>query len=136
MSSSAASRPSLNRDYDPAFSSDQARAFAICIEKTRSNIRRLADAPKSAGFAADGDYFAGAEGFFDIANWTSSFFTGMALLAFQSTGDTSFLAHSNRLKAVYREKVFVRSADTMHDLGFLYTLHSEAIFKLHGARDH
>jgi unsaturated chondroitin disaccharide hydrolase len=57
------------------------RAFDLCVRKTRDNIQRLADEPKSAAWAADGNYFAFKEGFYEIGNWTSSFFTGMALPA-------------------------------------------------------
>ena len=39
------------------------RAFDLCVSKTRSNIKRLADEPKSAAWAVDGNYFAYPEGF-------------------------------------------------------------------------
>lgn len=55
-------------------------ALDLCIRKTRGNIKRLADEPKSAAWAVDGDYFNYQEDFYEIGNWTSSFFTGMALL--------------------------------------------------------
>jgi len=55
-------------------------AYDVCVQKTRSNIKRLADEPKAAPWALDGNYFAHKEGFYDIGNWTSSFFAGMALL--------------------------------------------------------
>lgn len=113
-----------------------ARAHALGVEKTRGNIVRLADRPISGAFAADGNYFGCPEGFFDIGNWTSSFFTGMALLAFEATRDPHFLAHASRLGGVYREKVTQRRMDTMHDLGFLYSLYSVALHRLTGDREH
>ena len=67
------------------------RAFALCVHKTRLNIKRLADEPKSGAWAVDGNYFAFNEGFLEIGNWTSSFFTGMALIAWQETEDEFFL---------------------------------------------
>jgi unsaturated chondroitin disaccharide hydrolase len=106
------------------------------VEKARRNIVRLADQPKSGAFAVDGDYFKHPEGFFEIGNWTSSFFTGMALLAYATTKDAFFLQQVNRLAGVYREKVVTRGMDTMHDLGFLYSLYSVAACKLTGDRDH
>ncbi|HEU5395770.1 MAG TPA: glycoside hydrolase family 88 protein [Verrucomicrobiae bacterium] len=105
-------------------------AFELCARKTRVNIRRLADEPKAAPAAIDGNYFAHPEGFFEIGNWTSSFFTGMALLAWQQTEDESFLQQTLRLAPVYRQKVFDRFLDTHHDLGFLYSLYSVALYKL------
>ncbi len=106
------------------------------MRKTRSNIKRLADEPKSAAWAVDGNYFAFAEGFFEIGNWTSSFFTGMALLAWRATEDDYFLQQVERLAPFYRRKVFEHQRDTMHDLGFLYSLYSVALFKLTGNPSH
>jgi unsaturated chondroitin disaccharide hydrolase len=112
------------------------QAFDLCVRKTRSNIKKLADEPKSGAFALDGQYFDFHEGFFDIGNWTSSFFTGMALIAWRATKDDYFLEQTERLAPVYREKVYEQYMDTMHDLGFLYSLYSVALYKLTGSREH
>jgi unsaturated chondroitin disaccharide hydrolase len=112
------------------------RAFDLCARKTRNNIKRLADEPKSCALAIDGNYFSFKEGFYEIGNWTSSFFTGMALLAWRETKDEYFLQQVLRLAPHYREKVFTRYMDTMHDLGFLYSLHSVALYKLTGDKTH
>jgi unsaturated chondroitin disaccharide hydrolase len=112
------------------------RAFDLCVRKTRRNIQILADSPKSAAWAADGNYFAFKEGFYEIGNWTSSFFTGMALLAWRETEDEYFLKQALRLAPHYREKVFTRFMDTHHDLGFLYSLYSVALYKLTGDKEH
>jgi len=112
------------------------KAFDVCLSKTRNNIKRLADDPKSYALAIDGDYFSFKEGFFEIGNWTSSFFTGMALLAWRETEDEYFLQQVLHLAPYYREKVFTRYMDTHHDLGFLYTLYSVALYKLTGDKAH
>ncbi len=112
------------------------KAFDLCIRKTRGNIKRLADEPKSAAWALDGNFFNHQEGFFEIGNWTSSFFTGMALQAWRETEDEYFLNQVLRLAPQYREKVFNRHLDTHHDLGFLYTLYSVALHKLTGDKQH
>lgn len=112
------------------------RAFDLCVRKTRGNIKRLADDPKSAAWAVDGDFFSFNEGFYEIGNWTSSFFTGMALLAWRTTEDEFFLNQVLRLAPCYQEKVFVRFLDTHHDLGFLYSLYSVALYKLTGDKRH
>lgn len=110
--------------------------FDLCVRKTRSNIKRLADEPKSAAWGVDGNYFSFKEGFFEIGNWTSSFFTGMALLAWQQTEDEYFLQQTLRLAPAYREKACVRFLDMHHDAGFLYTLYSVALYKLTGDQAH
>ena len=111
-------------------------AFDLCVQKTRVNIKRLADEPKSAPWALDGNYFAHKEGFYEIGNWTSSFFTGMALLAWRETEDEYFLKQVLRLAAHYREKACVRFLDMHHDAGFLYSLYSIALHKLTGDKAH
>lgn len=107
-------------------------ALDLCVDKARANLARLAATSKSGAFAADGDYFAFDEGFFEISNWTSSFFTGMALLAYEKTRDPSLLEECRRLEARYRDKVTMHAMETMHDLGFLYSLYSVALHKLTG----
>lgn len=111
-------------------------ALDLCIGKTRGNIRRLADEPKSGAWAADGNYFDFKEGFYEIGNWTSSFFTGMALLAWRETEDKYFFDQVLRLAPHYRSKVFERYMDTHHDLGFLYSLYSVGLYRLTGEKEH
>jgi unsaturated chondroitin disaccharide hydrolase len=106
------------------------------VRKTQGNIKRLADHPKSAAWAVDGNYFDFKEGFYEIGNWTSSFFTGMALIAWQQTKEEHFLNQVLRLAPHYRAKVFQRHRDTHHDLGFLASLYSVALYKLTGDRAH
>jgi unsaturated chondroitin disaccharide hydrolase len=111
-------------------------ALDVCIRKTHGNIKRLADEPKAAAWAVDGNYFAHRENFYEIGNWTSSFFTGMALLAWRETEDEYFLQQALRLAPHYCEKVFNRHLDTHHDLGFLTSLYSIALYKLTGDEQH
>jgi unsaturated chondroitin disaccharide hydrolase len=120
---------------DPAHETRQ-RAFDVCVRKARASIKLLADSPRSAAWAEDGNFFAFKEEFFEIGNWTSSFFTGMALLAWQETEDEYFLTQTLRLEPHYHEKVFVRYLDTHHDIGFLYSLYSVALYKLTGDPRH
>lgn len=120
----------------PSYREQLEGAFNLCLSKTRKTIKRLADDPKSAAFAVDGNYFDFQEGFYEIGNWTSSFFTGMALLAWQETEDEYFLKQVLRLAPLYRGKVFTHCLDTHHDLGFLYSLYSVALYKLTGDLEH
>jgi unsaturated chondroitin disaccharide hydrolase len=112
------------------------QAFELCVGKTRENVKRLADDPKTAALAVNGNYFEWKEDFHDIGNWTSSFFTGMALVAWRETEDEYFLKQVLRLAPHYREKVFTHFVETMHDLGFLYSLYSVALYKLTGDKQH
>ena len=112
------------------------RAFDLCVVKTRANIAALADRPTTWALATHGHYPQWNEGFHEIGNWTTSFFTGMALLAWRETADDHFLRHAERLEPWYAAKVGEHAADTMHDLGFLYSLYSVALHKLTGEARH
>jgi unsaturated chondroitin disaccharide hydrolase len=112
------------------------RAFDLLVKKTRRNIKDLANEPKTWSWALDGDYAKFREGFFEIGNWTSSFFTGMALLAWEETEDEYFLNQTLRLAPACREKATVRFLDMHQDAGFLYTLYSVALYKLTGDASH
>ncbi|RYD67918.1 MAG: hypothetical protein EOP83_01815 [Verrucomicrobiaceae bacterium] len=112
------------------------RAFDLCVEKARRNIEALADRPASWAFAVNGHYAEWNEGFHEIGNWTSSFITGMALLAWRETGNDHFIQHVERLGPWYAAKVGEHAAETMHDLGFLYSLYSVALYKMTGEARH
>jgi unsaturated chondroitin disaccharide hydrolase len=112
------------------------RAFDLCIRKSRQNIQRLADAPKAAPWAVDGNYFVHPEGFNELGNWTSSFLTGMALIAWRETEDEFFLQQLQRLAPAYRDKAFNAEFHSHHDMGFLYSLYSVALYKLTGDKQH
>ncbi len=108
------------------------RAFDVCVSKTRGNIKAMADKPTTWALSVTGCYADWNEQFYEIGNWTNSFFTGMALLAWCETEDEHFMREVGRLEPWYRAKVNEHSADTMHDLGFLYSLYSVALHKLTG----
>lgn len=112
------------------------RAFDLCVAKTRHNIEALADCPTTWALAEDGRYSGWEEGFYEIGNWTSSFITGMALLAWRETEDEHFIRQVERLEPWYAAKVGEHAAETMHDLGFLYSLYSVALHKLTGEARH
>jgi unsaturated chondroitin disaccharide hydrolase len=112
------------------------RAFDLCVAKARRNIEALADRPTTWAFAEDGHYPGWEEGFYEIGNWTSSFITGMALLAWRETEDEHFIRQVERLAPWYTAKVDEHAAETMHDLGFLYSLYSVALHKLTGEASH
>ncbi len=111
------------------------RAYNLCVSKIRKNIITLSNEPKSGAFDINGNYFKFTESFFDIENWTTSFFTGMALIAYETTKDKFFLEEVKKLSSYYKKKIFEYNMDTMHDLGFLYTLYSVALYKLTDDKD-
>jgi unsaturated chondroitin disaccharide hydrolase len=113
-----------------------AESLDLAISKTRRNLPALAAEPASWAFDRDGNYENMDEGFFDIGNWTTSFFTGMAAIAYLQTGDDDFIDGMEPLDPYYRAKLGERVAETMHDLGFLYSLYSVALHKVTGEARH
>ncbi|MEO7101076.1 MAG: glycoside hydrolase family 88 protein [Luteolibacter sp.] len=111
-------------------------ACNVLIAKIRRNITDLVAQPTTWSFDPGGDFSKWQEGFFDIGNWTTSFFTGMALIAFKETEDAHFLQQVLALDPLYQQKLGEHVANTMHDLGFLYSLHSVALYKITGEETH
>lgn len=111
-------------------------SYETLIHKTRRNIADLAKQPATWSYDPDGDFANWQEGFFEIGNWTSSFFTGMALIAWNETEDEHFIRKVLELDPLYQKKLAAHAADTMHDLGFLYSLHSVMLHKLTGEACH
>ncbi|MBB6673815.1 glycoside hydrolase family 88 protein [Cohnella nanjingensis] len=86
-------------------------------------------------YTVDGQYSKLRERFDHRFQWTLSFFTGMIVHAFRYTGDPKYLRYMNRLQNDYRKKVTVDALETMHDLGFLYSLSEVALYKTTGDRN-
>jgi unsaturated chondroitin disaccharide hydrolase len=111
------------------------RAFQLCTDKIRVNIADMAKQPTTWALAVDGDFAKWNEGFFEIGNWTSGFFTGMAMLAWEKTGDDFFLQQLDALEPVFKAKLEGENAlNTMHDIGFLYSPYAVALYKQTGNR--
>lgn len=111
------------------------KVYNTFIQKTKKNIKDLADDHRTWSFDVEGKYENFNEDFFDIGNWTTSFFTGMALLSFETTNDTYFLKQLYRFEERYAEKVFDKYYNTMHDLGFLYILYSVGLYNITNDRE-
>lgn len=102
----------------------QLEAVLYRIDKNMEEIL----SPNIFGSDVNGIYTNREQSLFDSGHWTFSFHTGMVFLAFVYTGDTKYLKYINRFEEAYSAKVYKHTMDTMHDLGFLYTLYSVAHF--------
>jgi len=111
-------------------------AFDLGVGKIRRNLPELVGTPASWGFAESGIYASRKQDFHEIENWTTSFFTGMALLANLRTGDENLVSQVEALDESYQEKLKNHAVETMHDLGFLYTLYSVALYQITGKSRH
>jgi unsaturated chondroitin disaccharide hydrolase len=112
-------------------------AFDLCASKALANLPALADSGRTWAFHDSGNYPEWNEGFFEIGNWTTSFFTGMGVLAWLDTGNPRYLQDLALSEPHYVAKMSGENAmNTMHDLGFLYSLYSVALFRVTGESRH
>ena len=94
------------------------------IEKITQNVLKIGDGLKEFPGNTEGYYTKYAQksnSLPHIMSWTQSFFPGMALLAYTKTKDERLLKWVNSYYSDYEKKVFDTPAETMHDLGFLYS---------------
>lgn len=108
--------------------------YRLMCEKVACNAKKIGGDLREFPAREDGEYFAPPRDQLikteHIFCWTQSFFTGMALLSAQHTGDMELIRWCSSFYEDYRRKVFETPQDTMHDLGFLYTLYSTLHWKL------
>ena len=106
-------------------------AFEVFASKTRRNLRDMPSHPTTWSFAEEGgDYTAWKEGFHEIGNWTNGFFAGMGVLALRATGEADYLRLLEGVEPLFREKLEEPNvANTMHDIGFLYSPFAVALFQ-------
>ncbi|MFD0713362.1 glycoside hydrolase family 88 protein [Paenibacillus sp. GCM10027626] len=101
------------------------------LRKTRLNMSMFSGEAAPV-VTVNGSYAARAESFYDRNHWTLSFLTGTVLHGFHATGELEFLRYVYGFADMYRHKAYDLSEDTMHDLGFLYSLYSAALYQTTG----
>lgn len=69
-------------------------------------------------------------------NWMTSFQTGLAPLYYQTEKDERYLKWANAFEKYYHSKMFDTPMESMHDIGFLYSPYSVAMYKLTGDEKH
>lgn len=106
-------------------------AFQKCLVKVENTMRAMPNPPAEYAACGDGYYFRQKPylPFEHIGTWMTSFFTGEALLAYHRTRKQEYLDWVKGYQKAYRSKLYETSMDTMHDLGFLYTLYSTGYYK-------
>ncbi|MCU0796753.1 MAG: glycoside hydrolase family 88 protein [Akkermansiaceae bacterium] len=107
-------------------------AFEVIAAKTLRNLPDLAAGGRTWSFDKNGAYEEWNEGFFEIGNWTTGFFTGMGLLAYLRSKDAAYLRAMEGMERHYQRKVEEGAGDTMHDLGFLYSPYAVGLSILTG----
>lgn len=108
----------------------------ICLKKLENTMRYMPRSLPEYYACSTGDYFHRYEqaprDFMNTETWQPSFFTGQALIAWEVTGHERYIKWLEGFRQIYRDKVFLHSEQTMHDLGFLYILYSVGMYRSTG----
>lgn len=111
-------------------------ALNCLVQKTKRNIEKIGDDLREFVGQPDGQYFQGTrENYLPLShifNWTQSFFTGEACLAYHATKDQEFLEWNYQFYGEYYKKVFETSLEIMHDTGFLFSPYAVAMYQITG----
>lgn len=105
------------------------------IAKIKNNLNKIGNDLREFPGCTDGNYLNNREKAIKIGhifNWTQSFFTGMALWAYEDTNDKEFLDWAMQFKQEYSNKVTKTPLETMHDVGFLYSPYAVMLYSMTG----
>lgn len=113
-------------------------AFEKCLVKVNNTMREMPKTLAEYAACSDGYYFRHGTylPFTHIGTWMTSFFTGEALLAYHKTRRQEYLDWAEGYREAYKSKLWDTPMDTMHDLGFLYTLYFTGIYKETGGDEY
>lgn len=109
------------------------------IKKIENNIKKIGDDLREFPASGDGEYLKNRENCIKLShifNWTQSFFTGMALWAYEDTKNQVFLNWAEQFKTEYAHKVFETPMETMHDVGFLYSPYAIMLHNITGDEEY
>ena len=119
---------------------DMKKAFEMCLAKTERHMELHKGAYEYGGPAFDGNYEAECTRKLELNsryNWMMSFVTGMGVLAYRTTKEQKYLDWLDKYEQAYYDKIFTHfDVNPIHDLGFLYSPYSVALYKATGKEIH
>ena len=119
---------------------DMKKAYTMCLEKTNRHMELHKGAYEYGGLAFDGNYEAECYRNLELnhrTNWMTSFVTGMGVLAYRTTQEKKYLDWLDKYEQAYYDKIFYHfDVNPIHDLGFLYSPYSVALYKETGKEIH
>ncbi len=109
------------------------KVLNAAVQKIKQNIRRNGSYAMEYPASKNGIYFdAVPRELRHVFSWTQGFYTGLAGLAYIISDDREFLKWLYSLGKEFQDKVTVHKYDTMHDLGFIYSLYAVMMYKITG----
>jgi len=107
-------------------------AYKTCLLKTDLHLKHLTELYEYHA-CGSGDYYKDSNKIdFYESIWMPSFLTGMPLLAFRTENDMKYIKWAFKHARAYHEKIFRYPMNTHHDLGFIYSPFSVALYKMTG----
>jgi unsaturated chondroitin disaccharide hydrolase len=106
---------------------DFSKEMEFAVAKTAENIECFID---SFPYAQSVDYWYKEE---MCTVWTSGFFVGMELLAYEYTKDKKFLDSAQHHLEIFRKRIDNKIEVDHHDMGFLYSLAAVSYYKITGS---
>ncbi len=113
--------------------------YKKCVKKFDIYLEKYNGEPYEISGCKDGQYFNGAakRKLKVASNWLTSCVTGLAPLYYRTEKNEEYLKWADQFHKYYYDKVFDTPVyDTMHDLGFLYSPYSVAMYQLTGDKKH
>ena len=110
---------------------------SILLQKIDSLLEGSSESLLHLPACGNGKYFEATRGVYplrDIRATNQAFLTGMAIRAYQQTGDEKYLHWCRRFYDAYREKVTNQEFDTAQDTGMLYSFYAVPMYRLTGDR--
>ncbi len=104
-----------------------ARALARCVERTRALLPQAGLRNPRIGLPDGGKQWIWCEGY----DWVMGFFSGQLWLSHQLSGDPVFLGAARARRQQFQWVLDNRRAQD-HDIGFLFSLHAVADWKMTG----
>ena len=116
------------------------KAYEMCLAKTNCHMELHKGPYQYGGLSYEGRYEEECDKKADLSvrtNWMTSFVTGMGVLAYRTTKAQKYLDWLEKYEKAYHDKVFYHfDVNPIHDLGFLYSPYSVALYKETGDERH
>ncbi len=128
--------PAMTRKEIKALAKD---TYAKCVKKFDIYLENYAGEPYEFSACKSGNYFDDSEKckLKVSSNWLTSCITGLAPLYYRTEKRQELLDWADKFQPFYNDKVFNDPVYfTMHDLGFLYSPYSVAMYQLTGDKKH
>lgn len=112
-------------------------AYEVLRKKVNMYLEKYNGEPYQFHKSASGDYYsdAGKVYFSERAGWMASFVTGLGPLMYNVEKDEKYLKWASQFKDDYRRLITENPIEkSAHDVGFLYSLYSVAMYKITGDR--